>query len=99
MVLLFSHKYILFKTRDHKKKDAINKFGIKYLISNPVTVKLQEPGSSLYVNIEKKKNDYWWENTIFQRMTGPLSLHLDGNRAISLKPGQKVAHFACFGEP
>jgi hypothetical protein len=78
---------------DHKKKDA------KYLISNPVTVKLQEPGSSLYVNIEKKKYDYWWENTIFQRMTGPLSLHLDGNRTISLKPGQKVTHFACFGEP
>jgi hypothetical protein len=34
---------------DHKKKDA------KYLISNPVTVKLEEPGSSLYVNIERKK--------------------------------------------
>jgi len=37
------------------KKDAINKFGIKYWISNHIKVKLQEPGSSLYVNIEKKR--------------------------------------------
>ena len=33
---------------------TINKFGIKYWISNPVWVKFQEHGSSFYVNIEKK---------------------------------------------
>ena len=36
------------------KKDAINKFGIKYWTSNPVWVKFQEHGSSFYVNIEEK---------------------------------------------
>ena len=36
------------------KKDAINEFGIKYWISNPVWVKFQEHGSSFYLNIEER---------------------------------------------
>ena len=42
------------KTNYDLKKDAINKFGIKYWTSNPVWVKFQEHGSSFYVNIEEK---------------------------------------------
>jgi hypothetical protein len=36
------------------KKDAIDKFGIKYWTSNPVWVTFQEYGSSFYMNIEEK---------------------------------------------
>ena len=60
----------------HKTKNAINKFGIKYWISNPEQVKCQENGSSLYVKMiigEKK---------LLLRLTGRQKL--SGNMAISL---------------
>ena len=41
------------------------------------------------------------KNTDLQRLTDRATkTSLFGrNRAISMKPGGKVAHFACFGEP
>ena len=71
------------------KKDAINKFGIKYWTSIPVWVTFQEHGSSFYVNIEEKvwllvKKIRTWKT---DRAT-KTSL-FDRNWATSLKPRQR----------
>ena len=75
---------------------TINKFGIKYWTSIPVWVKVQEHGSSFYMNIEKK-GMVIGEKILTDRAT--KTSPLGRNRAISMKPRGKVAHFACFGEP
>ena len=79
------------------KKDAINEFGIKYWTSNSVWVKFQEHGSSFYVNIEEKdwlsveKILNWKDWLKLQFLTEIGQFHWN--------QGEKVTHFAWFGEP
>ena len=76
------------------KKDAINELGIKYWTSNPVWVIFQE-------------HEYWRKsmiigekNTDLKRLTGWLKLRLLTEiRQFHSNQGEKVAHFAWFGEP
>jgi hypothetical protein len=81
------------------KKDAINEFGIKYWTSNPVWVKFQEHGSSFYVNIEEKV--WLLVNKIdLKRLTGRLKLRfLTEIGWFHWNRGEKVVHFAWFGDP
>ena len=82
------------------KKDAINEFGIKYWTSNPVWVKFLEHGSSFYVNIEEKEWLLVKKNTYLKRLTEWLKLRfLTEIGRFHWNQGEKVAHFAWFGEP
>jgi hypothetical protein len=48
----------------------------------------------------KKKYDYWWKKYLLEKTDRATNTSLfDRNWAISLNQGEKVAHFAWFGEP
>ena len=49
------------------KKDAINKFGIKYWIWNQISGTWERAPDAW---ILKKKYDYWWKNTDFKDWQG-----------------------------
>ena len=76
------------------------KFGIKYWTSNPVWVRFQEHGISFYVNIEEKVWLLVKKNTDLKRLTGRLKLcFLTEIGRFHWNQGERVAHFAWFGEP
>ena len=72
------------------KKDAANKFGIKDWISNPVLVKLQEHGSSLYMNIQEK---LWLS---MKKLRGCLIFTLVAAIGINWNQGEKVVHIVLW---
>jgi len=86
---------------NHFKKDAINKFGIKYYNKYQTLHRshFRNKGAPI-MWILKKKYDYGLKNTDFQRLIGWLKLCLmAGIGRIHWNQGKKVTHFAWFGEP
>jgi hypothetical protein len=82
------------------KKDAINEFGIKYWTSNPVWVIFQEHGSFFYMNIEEKLWLLVRKILTWKDWQGRLKLRfLTEIGRFHWNQGEKVTHFAWFGEP
>ena len=94
------HKTNMLHNNDFKRMQLMSQFGIKYWTSSPVWVRFQEHGSSFYVNIKGKVWILVKKNTDLKRLTGRLKLRfLTEIGWFHWNQGEKVTHFAWFGEP
>jgi hypothetical protein len=94
------HKTNMLHNNDFKRMQLMSQFGIKYWTSSPVWVRFQEHGSSFYVNIKGKVWILVKKNTDLKRLTGRLKLRfLTEIGRFHWNQGEKVTHFAWFGEP